>query len=282
MRQSGLQNFLKKIAYSVLEISLKKAILAQNLSKLLKTISEIVPDISNQYTTLKVEGEYLELKVRGLHAFQISLVNNSIIRLGKGTDEITIVDIGDSSGIHLTYLKTLYKNISALSVNLDPVAVQKIKEKGLVAIESRAELLHKHPGFSESVDIFLSFEMLEHLLNPIEFLHQMSTQSQCQYFVITVPYLVNSRIGLHQIRNIKNTSDFNAERTHIFELSSSDWDLLFRFSGWNIVYSQKYTQYPKQFPGNLLKHLWKKIDFEGFYGVILQRDDSISSKYKDW
>jgi 2-polyprenyl-3-methyl-5-hydroxy-6-metoxy-1,4-benzoquinol methylase len=282
MRQSILKQFLKKIVYAVCEISLKRAIKTQNLSKLLITISRIVPDISKQYTTLEVKGSYLETKVRGLHAFQILLAKKSIEKLGKSIGEITIVDIGDSSGIHLTYLKELYSNINALSVNLDPIAVQKIRKKGLVAIESKAELLHNHPDFSEGIDIFLSYEMLEHLLNPIEFLHQMSTQSKCQYFVITVPYLTKSRVGLHQIRNINNTSDFNAERTHIFELSSSDWDLIFRFSGWKIVYSQKYTQYPKKFPENLLKYLWRKIDFDGFYGVILQRDDSISSKYQDW
>jgi 2-polyprenyl-3-methyl-5-hydroxy-6-metoxy-1,4-benzoquinol methylase len=272
----------KKLIYTLCEYSLNSAIKSQNLSKLVDQINVIVPDISSQYTTLKIEGSYLETKVRAQHAFQLSLAQKAIAMVDKKASEMTIVDIGDSSGIHLTYLHGLYGDINALSVNLDPIAVQKIKDKGLRAIESRAELLHNHPDFSGDVDIFLSYEMLEHLLNPIEFLHQMSLQTQCQYFVITVPYLTKSRVGLHQIRNVKNTSDFNAERTHIFELSPFDWDLIFRFSGWKIVYSQQYTQYPKKLPGNLLKYLWRKMDFDGFYGVILQRDDSISSKYKDW
>ena len=272
----------KKWIYALLELSLNMAVKSQGLHKLAHRIKKIVPDISNQYTTFKIEGSYLETKVRAQHAFQLSLAQRAIELAGKKSRETTIVDIGDSSGTHLTYLNGLYGEINALSVNLDPVAVQKIKDKGLRAIESRAELLHNHPDFSGDVDIFLSYEMLEHLLNPIEFLHQMSLQTQCQYFVITVPYLTKSRVGLHQIRNVKNTSDFNAERTHIFELSPSDWDLIFRFSGWKIVYSQQYTQYPKKLPGNLLKYLWRNMDFDGFYGVILQRDDSISSKYKDW
>ena len=272
----------KKWIYTLLELSLNMAVKSQGLYELAHRIKKIVPDISNQYTTFKIEGSYLETKVRVQHAFQLSLAQRAIELTGKKSREITIVDIGDSSGTHLTYLNSLYGEINALSVNLDPVAVQKIKDKGLRAIESRAELLHNHPDFSGDVDIFLSYEMLEHLLNPIDFLHQMSLQTQCQFFVITVPYLTKSRVGLHQIRNVKNTSDFNAERTHVFELSPFDWNLIFRFSGWKIVYSQRYTQYPGKLPGNLLKYLWRKIDFDGFYGVILQKDDSISSKYKDW
>ena len=277
-----MNKLFKKLIYTLCEYSLNTAIKSQNLSKLVDQINVIVPDISSQYTTFRIEDSYLETKVRAQHAFQLSLAQKAIEMVDKKASETTIVDIGDSSGTHLTYLHGLYGEINALSVNLDPVAVQKIKDKGLRAIESRAELLHNHPDFSGDVDIFLSYEMLEHLLNPIEFLHQMSLQTQCQYFVITVPYLTKSRVGLHQIRNVKNTSDFNAERTHIFELSPLDWDLIFRFSGWKIVYSQQYTQYPKKLPGNLLKYLWRKMDFDGFYGVILQRDDSISSKYKDW
>jgi len=272
----------KSTLFKLFEYSLKRAIKVQNLTNLFDKISAIVPDISNQYSTFIIKGSYLETKVRGQHAFQLSLAQKAIEMINKEIDEITVVDIGDSSGTHLTYLNNLYGKINALSVNNDPVAVQKIIDKGLRAIQSKAESLHKHPDFSSDVDIFLSYEMLEHLLNPIEFLHQMSTKSRCQYFVITVPYLKNSRVGLHQIRNVKNTADFNAERTHIFELSHLDWDLLFRFSGWRIVYSQGYLQYPDKFPESLLKHLWRRFDFDGFYGVILERDDSVSSKYKDW
>jgi hypothetical protein len=77
---------------------------------------------------------------------------------------------------------------------------------------------------------------------------------------------------------------FNAETTHIFELSPSDWDLIFRFSGWRIVKSVRYTQYPKSNinPLSLLRYIWRKLDFDGFYGVILEKDDSISKRYQDW
>lgn len=46
----------------------------------------------------------------------------------KKKDEITTVDIGDSSGNHITYFKEIIKdiNLKTLSVNIDPSAVEKI------------------------------------------------------------------------------------------------------------------------------------------------------------
>ena len=166
--------------------------------------------------------------------------------------------------------------------------MEKIQKKGFEAIESRAELLHEHPDFEGSADIFLSYEMIEHLLDPINFLHAMATKSRCDYFVITIPYLNRSRIGLHHIRQIDKgialDREANAETTHIFELSPDDWDLIFRFSGWKIIKSVRYTQYPKNKLNLLssLRYLWRKLDFDGFYGVILEKDDSISKRYQDW
>jgi len=47
--------------------------------------------------------------------------------------------------------------------------LKKIREKGLRTIESSAEKLHEHPDFKQRTDVFLSFEMLEHLKDPIDF-----------------------------------------------------------------------------------------------------------------
>ena len=145
------------------------------------------------------------------------------------------------------------------------------------AICSRAELLHEHPDFNDKANIFLSFEMLEHLFDPITFLHNMSTKSECDFFVITVPYVVSSRVGLHQVRGRGDKQQpLNAETTHIFELCPDDWDLIFKFSGWRVVERSKYTQYPKRNPLTVLRYLWRKFHFDGYYGVILERDDTIS------
>ncbi len=266
-------------------LSLRSAIKEQGLGKLVTILTESVPDLTDQYTTFVVKGEFLRLKVRACHAFQIDLVQKAISMLKK--EKYTIVDIGDSSGTHLKYLEKLNSDLTmdTLSVNLDKKAVDRVKGKGMNAIQCRAEELHKHPSFtSKSIDIFLSFEMVEHLMDPLNFMHTMAIESECKYFVVTVPYLYRSRVGLHHVRADKDLLPdyFVAENTHIFELSPDDWDLVFKFSGWKIVKSIRYTQYPKRNILSLMRWGWRRADFDGFYGVILEKDDTYSKRYKDW
>ena len=185
-----IKEIIKKAVFKVLEYSLNSASKEQGLKALKIELAEIIPDLSQQYTSFKIEGSYIVNKLRSLHAFQVELAQEAISLLDRDKRSApTLVDIGDSSGAHLHYLNTLSGggNIRAISVNLDPVAVKKIRDKGFEAIESRAELLHEHPDFNGSADIFLSYEMVEHLLDPTSFLHAMSTKSKCDYFVVTVP-----------------------------------------------------------------------------------------------
>ena len=176
---------LKKIVFKLLEYSLNSASKEQGLNDLKGKLAEIIPDLSDQYTSIKIEGGYLVNKVRSQHAFQIRLAQEAISMLDSNKrKKFTLVDIGDSSGAHLRYISYLEggSNVRAISVNLDPVAVKKVREKGFEAIKSKAEDLHKHPDFKGSADIFLSYEMVEHLLDPISFLHAMATKSECDFF----------------------------------------------------------------------------------------------------
>lgn len=259
--------------------SLKISIVEQGISEIYKKLEEIVPDIKDQYSSFKLDSEYLITNVRGIHSFQVSLINEAI-KLSFSKKILTIVDIGDSAGTHIQYIKEIHKDkqIKSLSVNLDENAVNKIRAKGLDAILARAEDLKQH---SINADIFLSFEMLEHLINPLEFLHNLSENTNSDFLVITVPYIKESRVALHHIRN--NTKKiFTAENTHIFEFSPEDWNLIFKHSGWKVVEEKIYYQYPKRGIWKFTRHLWKLYDYEGFYGVVLKRDNTWSSLYKDW
>ena len=255
------------------EFSLKKRLISMNL------------DLANQYSTMKIDMEtpYFFNQIFGMHAFQTLLAMKAIDLLGK-RDSVNVVDIGDSSGHHLLYLKEVLNQekckLNTLSVNLDPIAIEKIKSKKLDALLCRAEELHLQQDGMEA-DVFLSYEMLEHLINPIGFLHEMAEKSKCEYFAITIPYVAKSRVGMQQIRHSVK-GDLTAERLHIFELSPEDWKYIFNFSGWKIEFEDVYLQYPTTFPLNLTKRLWRKYDFEGFYGVILSKDNAISDRYKDW
>lgn len=278
-----MKEILKSLIFKLLNISLIKSNKERKEESLKQKLEIIVPDLSAQYSThvIDMNDQYLVNKVRGQHAFQMSLALKTIDLLGNKKN-INLVDIGDSSGTHLIYLNNLIKDrdVNTLSVNLDPNAVSKIQAKGLNAILCRAEELHLQENGMRA-DIFLSYEMLEHLFSPIEFLHAMSIKSECEYFVITVPYVTNSRVALQFVKH-RYEGEYAAENIHIFELSPEDWDLVFKFSGWEIVYKDIYTQYPKKSVLFLTKYLWQKLDFPGFYGVILKKNDEYSKRYLDW
>jgi len=263
--------------------SIRAAVREQKLLPIYNQLTEIVPDITHQYSSFDLDSEYLITKVRAQHSFQISLINEALQPINSvlgDTGTTTIVDIGDSAGTHTQYLKGLHKNrnLRCLSVNMDSEAVKRIKEKGLEAICARAEDL---ASLSVDADIFLSFEMLEHLMNPCGFLRSLS-ETNCKTFVVTVPYVACSRVGLHHIRQNQKRS-VNPENTHIFELSPEDWRLIFKHSGWAIQADRVYLQYPrKSLLRFLLKRYWKWCDFEGFYGAILKPDKSWSDLYDGW
>lgn len=259
--------------------SLKAAVQKQGLGALFEKLEKIVPDISRQYSTFQIESDFQKIKVRGQHSYQISLVEKAIKEFGvKDSESLTVVDIGDSAGAHITYLNNLFPNIRSISVNLDKTAVDKIRALGLEAVHARAEDL---VSLNINPDVFLCFETLEHMSDPIRFLNSLAVNTECRAFVITVPYVAQSRVGLHHIRQ-ENKIERNAENTHIFELSPRDWRLVFKHSGWAIQQDGIYLQYPGGIPGLLMKPVWKRSDFEGFYGAILIRDLTWSNLYADW
>lgn len=266
--------------------SIQLAAREQDLTSLVRKLTRIVPDISDQYTASIIDSPFRRLKGRTQHAFQIRMVLKALdlLDIFVSNQPFLICDIGDSSGNHITYLKQILKRdkrfaqrkVDFLGVNLDPVAVEKIRRKGIKAVLCRAEEL------SEKItraDLFLSFEMLEHLYDPISFLNAISERNICDCIVATVPYLKQSRIGLRHIRKAQ-LRDVSPENTHILELSPEDWKLVFMHSGWRIADESIYRQYPIKSIFALTKPLWKRFDFEGFYGVVLRRDRKWADCYK--
>ena len=139
-----------------------------------------------------------------------------------------------------------------------------------------------HPEFDAlSIEVFLLFETLEHLLDPIGFLRSIR-EPNSEYFVLTVPYVKSSRTGFSQIRNESDHRKITPENTHIFELSPQDWELIFRFTGWEVEYRRIYKQYPWWSKIFLVHLIWRAFDFEGFYGVVLKRSESNNNFYNEW
>jgi len=274
--KSQIKAFIKKHIQMIQHWSLRLAGRQQGFSGLSEQLGRIQPDLRHQYTTFEIDTPYLETKVRAQHAFQVSVALQALEQLHT-LPQVLIADVGDSSGTHLDYLRRLVslrpeygsQEVATLSINPDPVAVGKIRARGLPALQCRAEDMDRH--LEKPADLLLCYQTLEHLYNPIEFLDLVSRKRLCQLLVVTVPYLARSRVGLHHIRQGTDTRVW-PENTHIFELCPQDWRLVFQHAGWSIRTERIYYQYPRNLLGLLLGSIWRRFDFEGFYGVVLEPD----------
>lgn len=265
--------------------SIEAAIRDQGLQDLVGRLRQAIPDVSDQYTGTWDQDSYnrfWEKKLRGMHAFQIGCILDALAHIGG--QNLVLADIGDSSGNHARYLKALSplgQIDRVISVNLDPVAVDKVRSKGGEAVLCRAENLDVE---GIKADLFMSFEMVEHLTDPIRFLHALATKSACPYLMMSVPYRRRSRFGGADIRTPVECLPprLTAEEVHILELSPDDWTLLARFAGYKPVFRRIYRQYPRFSPLRLTQPLWEKLDSEGFLMLFLERDLSFASRYADW
>lgn len=255
----------------------------QGLAGLRDRLSAILPDIRDQYSLAMDDAEYSrywQRKLRTLHAFQVQFVLDAL-RHVEG-QKLILADIGDSSGNHSTYLRALEPRISrVISVNLDPVAVDKVRAKGGDALLARAEEMDLE-GIEP--DMFMSFEMVEHLSDPVRFLHRLATQGKSPWLLMSVPYVRQSRFGGRELDwpLDRLPPAITAEEMHLFELSPKDWLRLARFSGFSPVFTRIYRQYPRKHPLALTRALWASLDFEGFFAVFLKRDLSLANRYAAW
>lgn len=264
-------------------LSLDKAAQEQGLADLRDRLRQILPDIRDQYSLAIDEAEYLrywERKLRGLHAFQISAIREALTHV-EGA-KLVLADIGDSSGNHAAYVKALEPRVErVISVNLDPVAIDKVKAKGGDALLARAEEMDLE---GVAPDMFMSFEMVEHLTDPLRFLHRLAERGKSPWLLMTVPYVRDSRFGGRELDTPLDRlpQSITAEEMHLFELSPKDWERLARFAGFKVVFKRVYRQYPVKHPLIATMPLWAKLDFEGFFALFLKRDLSLANRYAAW
>lgn len=269
--------FIERLAYW----SVNQAIRQNGLANMIGQLREIVPDIKDQESRSASDSPLIEIRRRALHAVQCRMMMEAL----GGAQAAAVVDIGDSAGTHMLYLRSLLQEkakIETISVNLDSRAIAKIRSRGLRAIQMRAEEIgSEHIGNDTS--LLTSFEMVEHLHNPAIFFRRLAIASPCNKMVISVPFLRQSRVGLHHIRAGRTERQF-AEDVHVFELSPEDWSLLMLHAGWRVTASRVHFQYPTNWLliSSALSLFWRLTDFEGFWCAILERDVTTSNLYADW
>ncbi len=257
----------------------------QNLSRLMDHMRDIAPDIVDQYTygiDPEEYARYWETKMRALHAFQVNSTLDALATLDR--DDLVVVDIGDSSGTHGEYLRGLAPSgrISRfVSVNLDPVAVEKIRRRGGEAVLIRAEELELD---DIAPDFLMCFETLEHLTDPLRFLHRLANNPYGENLIVSVPYRRRSRFGGSVLdRPIDSIPlKMTPEELHIFELCPADWSRMSMLAGYRTEFCRVYRQYPRFGPLRAMAPVWRNIDFEGFICLFLKRDSSVSRRYTGW
>lgn len=273
-------------AYQALSaMSLRAAIRQHGYDPLCARLRAIIPDVRDQYTTDFDPGEYeafWEVKMRGLHAFQIQCTLDALDAIGR--DGLVVADLGDSSGNHSRYVRELARGgqvVRLISVNLDPVAVEKVKAKGGEAILSRVEDLDPT---AIAPDLVMSFQMVEHLTDPVRFLHGLATKGTAEHVLLTLPYRRRSRFGGFHLRAPEDSMQktMTAEEVHVYEFSPEDWALLARFAGFDVVFERRYLQYPSWSWLSWTRWLWEARDHEGFVGLLLKRELSVANRYTSW
>ena len=102
-----MKDLLNTILLELLTFSLVRARDNQGYKDLFFKLKKIVPSLKDQYSSFLIEGSYLETKVYNQHAFQVSLLIDSLDSLESSLRPKVLVDIGDSSGTHILYLKEI-------------------------------------------------------------------------------------------------------------------------------------------------------------------------------
>lgn len=274
-----------RAAYQALSAaSLRAALREQGLADLVERLQVAIPDLSDQYTASYDPVEYQrywELKMRGLHAFQIQAVMDAMDVIGKPS--LDIADLGDSSGNHGIYLRNLAEGRIGrfVSVNLDPVAVEKIRAKGGEAVLCPVEQLDV-AAFSP--DLVVSFETFEHLTDPLRLLHTLATRCPANHLLITVPYRRVSRFGGSLIRLPMPVmpAKLTPEAVHIYEFSPADWRQMAWLAGFRTVSERIYRQYPGRSPLRMTAPMWRRLDQEGFVALLFERDLALAERYTGW
>jgi len=238
---------------------------------------KLIPDL-RQHFSEHVESREVELRIRLLIVFETMFVKRIISDYLQKNKKCSYADIGDSDGsVRLLLGHTKFNNLSTVGINLQPQAVEKMRRRGLAAICADA-LSIGDQGIK--YDIVSVFETLEHVSDPIGFLSKIRKVVNHR-LLISVPLIRRSRVNLAYTGNQWPTDKKpTVENTHIFELSSKDWEKIFLHTGWRIDYETRLMMFPSSLIYRIiLQTYWRMISFEGFWFVSLLKDDEYVSKY---
>ncbi len=258
--------------------SLKSALRSNTaVSRAYEQSFSVVEDLTSHYTGITL-SPFFESKIRFLLSAQATFVAEQVRRVLREKKRCDLVDIGDSDGSLQQMIRAMVQNndvFSTVGVNLQPEAVKRIQERGLDGMLVDAmELTNQGLTY----DIVTVMETLEHLPNPIGFLESIHDVVR-ERLVVSVPYVRSSRVGLAYLDALNEERRPTIENVHIFELAPADWRKIFRHSGWAVAEEWIAHQYGPRSFWRLTAPVWRRLDFEGFWLVSLQKDRSARKRY---
>ena len=270
----------KKIFYRLSKIAVINVV-EQNdkLSNMWRLSLRVLPILDDHFVTVNLHEEEC-LRLRFLICSEVVFLKDVITALREKEVKInSYLDVGDSDGSTRLLLKeSMSSDISTLGINLQPSAVEKIRQKGLEAECIDAMKLNEK---GRRYDIVSVFETLEHLPNPVGFLENIH-EIVNHRLIVSVPYIIRSRVGLGYLGDKWPADKIpTVENNHIFELTPEDWRKIFLHCGWGVEKECIVRQFPERgILGHIMKYAWRKISFEGFWFVSLQKDNTYRKNFR--
>lgn len=220
-----------------------------------------------------------EARIRFLVAAECSFIEKEVASVLANRQSCSYADIGDSDGSVRTVMEDIFgkTQLETVGINLQPSAVERMKERGLNAICKDAIEVG---NLGIRYNVVSLFETMEHLPDPIGFLQKIGSVVEDR-LVLSVPYVRCSRVGLYyQGNSWAKDLPVTIETVHIFELSPDDWKKIFLHSGWRVDRETIFKQFPASGPLKwILSLYWRYTSFEGFYFVSLVKDTTYASRY---
>ena len=112
MLKAAIKGIIQTLGYeprAIIEkidaLSIRQALREYRLTEMVEELAVIVPDITTQYSRFLERSDSWNLKMRGIHAFQAAMMLKALQPFPS--HKITVVDIGDSAGTHMLYLKEI-------------------------------------------------------------------------------------------------------------------------------------------------------------------------------
>jgi 2-polyprenyl-3-methyl-5-hydroxy-6-metoxy-1,4-benzoquinol methylase len=185
---------------------------------------------------------------RFFHEYKINFIKENL-----GSEFLansTILEVGDSDGL---LLKALGK--SGSSINNDPRCIELIRSNG---IETKCGAGERIGADDKSFDVTMSFETLEHSLNPLAFLQEMTRVAR-KKVIISIPGV--TRTIIHP-----RVCGLRVGEEHVFEFDSRDFRRVATHLPLKLVKHEKMPVFAT--PGNPIAALYywlarRREDFAG-------------------